>query len=65
MRVNRTWSVILLCLGPLFPLLAAQAWPQAGTASEPVRYTGKERPDNSYQDGRLRPAVGVEQLQGR
>lgn len=34
-----------------------------GTAAEPLRYEGGERVDAAYADGRLRPAVGVHNIQ--
>jgi hypothetical protein len=34
-----------------------------GTAAEPLRYEGAERADPTYADGRLRPVVGVHNIQ--
>ena len=33
--------------------------PIAASASEPIRYVGKEQPDKRFYDGALRHAVGV------
>ena len=62
--VIRSGSLFLpQCFFALFPLAAGPGWTQPGTPSEPVAYVGAERPDNSCQDGRLRPAIGVENIQ--
>ena len=37
--------------------------PLAGSADEPLRFVGPERADPAYPDGRLRPAVGVHNIQ--
>ncbi|HMP84669.1 MAG TPA: hypothetical protein PKA41_18400, partial [Verrucomicrobiota bacterium] len=35
----------------------------AGTDAEPIRYLGNDAPDLSFHDGRLQPAVGVQNIQ--
>ena len=58
---------VLAGLSGVFSSLAPAAEPSdipvPGTATEPIRYLGKDAPDLRFHDGRLRPAVGVQNIQ--
>ena len=55
------WIIVLMVV--LSGGVAGNVLGEAGDASEPVRYVGGKRADTNYHDGRLQPAIGVQNYQ--
>lgn len=54
-------ALLFLMLNPM--LTSRSGAVEVGAPQEPVRYVGKEKADNRYHDGRLRPVLGVHNIQ--